>query len=62
MQMARQEVAEVSYCYYLRDSSETAQKFPCIEAAEFTDRDQTFWDVLPAALHRRFRTLHPAKG
>ena len=62
MQMAREEVAEVSYCYYSRDSSETVRKFPCLEAAKFTDRDRTFWDVLPAALRGRFRTLRPAKG
>ena len=48
-QMAREEVAEVSYCYYSRDSREIVRKFPCLEAAKFTDRDRTFWDVLPAA-------------
>ena len=47
--MAREEVAEVSYCYYSRDSREIVRKFPCLEAAKFTDRDRTFWDVLPAA-------------
>ena len=62
MQMVREEVAEVSYCYYLRDSREIVWKFPCLEAAKFTDRDRTFWDVLPAAPRRRFQTLHPAKG
>ena len=49
MQTAREEVAEVSYCYYSRDSREIVRKFPCLEAAKFTDRDRTFWDVLPAA-------------
>ena len=48
MQMAQEEVAEVSYCYYSRDSREIVRKFPCLEAAKFTDRDRTFWDVLPA--------------
>ena len=62
MQMAREEVAEVSYCYYSRDSSEIVQKFPCLEAAKFTDHNRTFWDVLPSAPHWRFRTLRPAKG
>ena len=62
MQMAREEVAEVSYCYYSRDSREIIRKFPCLEAAKFTDRDRTFWDVLPAAPRGRFRTLCPAKG
>ena len=62
MQMAREEVAEVSYCYYSRDSREIVRKFPCLEAVKFTDRDRTFWDVLPAAPRGRFRTLHPAKG
>ena len=59
MQMAREEVAEVSYCYYSR---EIVRKFPCLEAAKFTDRDRTFWDVLPMAPRRRFWTLRPAKG
>ena len=59
MQMVREEVAEVSYCYYSQDSR---MKFPCIEAAKFNDRDQTFWDVLPAAPRGRFRTLRRAKG
>ena len=62
MQMAREDVAEVSYSYYSRDSREIVRKFPCLEAAKFTDRDQTFWDVLPAAPRRRFRMLRPAKG
>ena len=62
MQMAREEVAEVSYCYYPRDSREIVRKFPCLEAAQFTDRDQTFRDVLPAAPRGRFWTLRPAKG
>ena len=62
MQMAREEVAKVLYCYYSRDSREIVWKFPCLEAAKFTDRDWTFWDVLPAALRVRFRTLRPAKG
>ena len=62
MQMAREEVAEVSYCYYSRDSREIVRKFPCLEAAKFTDPGRTFWDVLPAAPRGRFRTLCPAKG
>ena len=62
MQMVREEVAEVSYCYYSWDSREIVQKFPCIEAAKFTDRDQMFWDVLPVAPRGHFRTLRPAKG
>ena len=62
MQMAREEAAEVSYCYYWRDSREIVRKFPCLEAAKFTDRDRTFWDVLPTAPRGRFRTLRPAKG
>ena len=62
MQMAREEVAEVSYCYYSRDSREIVRKFPCLEAAKFTDRDRTFWDVLPAAPRGRFQMLRPAKG
>ena len=53
MQMAREEVAEVSYCYYSRDSREIVQKFPCLEAAKFTDRDRTFWDLLPADVFGR---------
>ena len=61
MQMAREEVAEVSYCYYSQDSREIVQKFPCMEAAKFTDRDRTFWDVLPAAPCGHFRTLCPAQ-
>ena len=61
MQMAREEVAEVSYCYYSRDSREIVQKFPCMEAAKFTDHDRTFWDVLPAALHKRL-DIAPGKG
>ena len=62
MQMAREEVAEVSYCYYSRDSCEIVCKFPCIEAAKFTDRDWTSWDGLPVGARRRFWTLRPAKG
>ena len=62
MQMAREEVAKVSYCYYSQDSREIVWKFPCLEAAKFTDRGRTFWNVLPAAPRGRFRTLHPAKG
>ena len=53
MQMAREEVVEVSYCYYSWDSRETVWKFPCLEAAKFTNRDRMFWDVLPAAPRRR---------
>ena len=62
MQMAREEVAEVSYCYYSRDSCEIVRKFPCLEAAKFTDRDRTFWDILPVNPRGRFRTLLPANG
>ena len=62
MQMAREEVVEVSYCYYSRDSCKMVRKFPCLDAAKFTDRDRTFWDVLPAAPRGRFRTLRLAKG
>ena len=62
MQMEREEVAEVSYCYYSQDSRKIVRKFPCLEAAKFTDRDRTFWDVLPAAPCGCFRTLRPAKG
>ena len=62
MQMAREVVAEVSYCYYSWDSREIVRKFPCLEAAKFTNRDRTFWDVLPVAPCGRFRTLRPAKG
>ena len=62
MQMAREEVAEVSYCYYSWDSREIVRKFPCLEAAKFTDGDQTFWDVLPVAPCGRFRMLRSAKG
>ena len=54
MQMAWEEVAEVSYCYCSRDSREIVRKFSCIGAAKFTDRDGMFWDVLPAAPRRRF--------
>ena len=61
MQMAREEVAKVLYCYYSRESREIVRKFPCLEAAKFTDDDRTFWDVLPAALRGRFQTLYPAK-
>ena len=62
MQMAREEVGEVSNYYYSRDSREIVRKFLCLEAAKFTDRDRMFWDVLPMAPHGRFRTLHLAKG
>ena len=62
MQMAREEVAEVSYCYYSRDTREIVRKFPCMEAAKFTDRDLMFWDVLPVAPRRRFQMLRLAKG
>ena len=62
MQMTREEVAEVSYCYYSRDSLVIVRKFPCLEAAKFTDRDRMFWDVLPADPRGRFWTLRPAKG
>ena len=62
MQMAREEVAEVSHCYYSWDCREIVRKFPCLEAAKFTDRDQTFWDVLPVAPRLSFRTLRLAKG
>ena len=62
MQMAWEEVAEVSYCYYSQDSREIVRKFPCLEAVKFTDHDRTFWDVLPAAPYERFQTLRPAKG
>ena len=62
MQMVREEVAEVSYCYYPQDSSEIVRKFPCMEATEYTDRDQMFWDVLPVTPRGRFRTLRPAKS
>ena len=62
MQIVREEVAEVSYCYYSRDSREIVRKFPCLEAAKFTDSDWMFWYVLRAAPRRRFRTLRPAKG
>ena len=61
MQMVREEVAEVLYCYYSRDSREIVQKFPCIEAAKFTDCDRMFRDVLPAALHT-FSDVVPGKG
>ena len=44
---------EVAYCYYSQDSREIVRKFPCLEAAKFTDRDRTFWDVLPADVFRR---------
>ena len=37
MQMAWEEVAEVSFCYYSRDSCEILWKFPCLEAVKFTD-------------------------
>ena len=33
-----------------------------MEVAKYTDRDWTFWDVLPAATRKRFQTLRPAKG
>ena len=59
MQMVQE---EVSYCYYSWDSREIVRKFPCMEAAKFTDRDWTFWGILPAAPHGRFRMLRPAKG
>ena len=62
MQMAREEVAEVSYCYYSQDSHKIVRKFPTLEAAKVTDRDRTFWDILPADPRGRFRTLRPAKG
>ena len=62
MQMAGEEVAEVLYCYYSWNSHAIVQKFPCIEAANFTDHNRTFCDILPAALRGHFRTLHPAKG
>ena len=54
--------AEVSHYYYLQDSHEIVLKFPCMEVAKFTDRDWTFWDVLPAAPRRRFQMLRLAKG
>ena len=62
MQMAREEVAEVSYCYYSGDAHEIVRKFLCMEAAKFIDCDRLFWDVLPMAPRGRFQTLHPAKG
>ena len=62
MQNGTGEVAEVSYCYYSQDSHEIVWKFPCMEVAKFTNHDQTIWDVLPAAPHRRFWSLCPAKG
>ena len=62
MQMAQEEVTEVSYCYYSQDSREIVQKFPCMEPAKFTDCDQTFWDVLPTALGRTFSDVAPGKG
>ena len=62
MQMALEEVAEVSYCYYSRDSREIVRKFPCLEAAKFTDHDRTFWDVLPRGPARTFSDVAPGKG
>ena len=62
MQNGVGEVAEVSYCYYSQDSRVTVQKFPCMDIAKFTDRDWTFWDVLPVARRGRFWLLRPAKG
>ena len=49
MQMAWEEVAEVSYCYYSQDSREVVRKIPCLEAAKFAGGDEMFWDVLSAA-------------
>ena len=60
--MAREEVTEVSYSYYSQDSHEIVRKFPCMEVAKFTNSDQTFWNVLPAAPCGHFRTLRQAKG
>ena len=45
MQNGVGEVAEVSYCYYSRDSREIVRKFPCMEVEKFTNHDQAFWDV-----------------
>ena len=50
MQMAWEEVAEVSYCYYSRDSREIVWKFPCWKQRS-----------LPITTGC-FRTLCPAKG
>ena len=62
MQNGVGEVAEVSYCYYSRDSHEIVWKFLCMEVVKLTDRNWAFWDVLPAAPLRRFRMLRPMKG
>ena len=62
MQMAWEEVAKVLYCYYSRDSCKIVWKFPYLKEAKFTNRDRTFWDVLPVAPRERFRMLRSAKG
>ena len=54
-------VAEVLYCYYSRDSCEIVRKLPGMEVTKFTNRNQTFWDILPSSPRRRFRKLRPAK-
>ena len=56
-----EEVAEDSYCYYSQDSCEIVRKYPCMEVTKFTNRNGTFWDILPSSPHGRFRTLHPTK-
>ena len=62
MQMAREEVAEVSYCYYSRDSREIVRKFPCLEAAKFTDRDRTIFGHSACGPARTFLDVAPGKG
>ena len=52
------EVAEVSYCYYSRDSREIVLKFPCMEVAKFTDQTGRF-ACGPA---RTFLDAAPCKG
>ena len=55
-------VAEVSYCYYSRDSHEIVWKFPCMEVAKSTHRDWTFWDVFACGPARTFSETAPCEG
>ena len=62
VQMAREEVAEVSYCYYSRDSREIVRKFPCLGSSEvYRSRP----DILGRSARgpaRMFSDVAPGKG
>ena len=62
MQMAREEVAEVSYCYYSWDSRKIVRKCPCMEAVKFTDRDWTFLGGFTRGPAWTFSDVAPGKG